>query len=833
MTNMLPFDFPLARPVDATPMIIDSFAGGGGASSGIEAALGRSPDVAINHDAAAISMHEVNHPNTRHYNCNIWHADPQDVAKGRRVGLAWFSPDCFPSGTHILTETGYRPIENISVGDLVLTHKNRWRKVTKTMQTKRALLSVTGQGSPEIFVSGEHPFYVRSAQTDEAGNADGTNAAPLSAPRWVKASDLTGKASNTANSFLATPNTFDPLPIPGISSLQNGQVSLDAVMWIAGHYLATGSIDLGGHREIASSDDQDSIESKALASWLRGQFGDESEEKRVPGWALGMEEAYRIALLKGFLGVKDEGPVADKAHETQSTSQPLVLGLKSLAESLGYAAHIQRSLETLGKPAYLLRWSTKTAASEGLRDGGHSWCPLHAVSETGRTEIVYNLSVEEDESYVAQSVVVHNCTHHSKAKGGKPVSKGRRDLAWVVVLWAKRVRPEIIMLENVEEFRDWGPLDENQRPCKKRKGQTFRKWVSELERLGYTVEFRELRACDFGAPTIRKRLFMVARCDGRPIVWPKPTHGAPDDPRVLSGELKRYRTAADIIDWSVPCPSIFETKEQIKDALGINVRRPLVPATLRRIARGVMRYAVNARNPYIVQSEKGDALPALVQTGYGERKGQAPRALDPNAPIGTMVAGGAKHGVITAFLAQHNAGPGMINNSGRAADAPLSTLTTSGSQQGIVTASLLSLHGNDRRDSDIRTPHPTLCAGGTHSAVVTTFLQSYNSSDLDAQTVQPSDTSTTLDQVQPTTVSIDGQTYVIADIGMRMLNVPEMYRAQGFRADYIFDRGSHGRVLTKSEQTRMCGNSVSPPVAEALVAANAGHLAVSNPVMAA
>ena len=493
MTDMLPLDFPNATPVDQRPLIIDSFAGGGGASTGIELALGRSPDVAINHDAEAISMHEANHPDTRHYNCNVWHADPMDVAGRRRVGLAWFSPDC---------------------------------------------------------------------------------------------------------------------------------------------------------------------------------------------------------------------------------------------------------------------------------------------------------------------------THHSKAKGGKPVSAGRRDLAWVVVLWAKRVRPEVLMLENVEEFRDWGPLTQDNRPCKERRGQTFRKWVSELERLGYKVETKELRACDYGAPTIRKRLFVIARCDGNPIVWPEPTHGAPDDPRVLSGDLATYVTAADIIDWSVPCPSIFESKEEIKEKLGISVRRPLADPTLARIARGVKRYVTGESRPYIVRSHRGAALPALVQTGYGERQGQAPRALDPGAPLGTMVAGGSKHGVVAAFLAQHNAGPGMVNSTGRAADTPLSTLTTRGSQQGVVSASLLSLHGKARRDAKIEGSHPTLCAGGTHSALVQHFLEAHGG------TAGP--------------IEIDGETYHVADIGMRMLNVEEMYRAQGFPEGYIYDRGADGTPLTKTAQTRMVGNSVSPPVAAALVAANCPHLSEAS-----
>ena len=227
-----------------------------------------------------------------------------------------------------------------------------------------------------------------------------------------------------------------------------------------------------------------------------------------------------------------------------------------------------------------------------------------------------------------------DCKHFSKAKGGKPVSKKIRGLAWVVVKWAKLVKPRVICLENVEEFQTWGPLAEDGRPCPVRKGTTFQRWVAQLRNLGYVVEWRELRACDFGAPTIRKRLFLVARRDGEPIAWPAPTHGP------KGSGLRPYRTAAECIDWSIPCPSIFERE------------RPLAEATQRRIAHGVMRYVVSAARPFIVPIQNfgwGDrpdpideplrtvtahpkggayalAAPTLVQTGYGERPGQAPRA---------------------------------------------------------------------------------------------------------------------------------------------------------------------------------------------------------------
>lgn len=481
-----------------------------------------------------------------------------------------------------------------------------------------------------------------------------------------------------------------------------------------------------------------------------------------------------------------------------------------------------------------------------------------------------------------------DCKHHSKAKGGKPVKKNIRDLAWVVILWAKRVRPEVILLENVEEFRDWGPLTADNRPCPERRGQTFKAWVGELKRLGYKVEHRELRACDYGAPTIRKRLFLVARCDGRPIHWPEPTHGRPGSAEVLAGKRLPWRTAADIIDWSLPCPSIFDTSEEIMEKHGLRAVRPLQDATLRRIARGVMRYVVDAAKPFIVSVAHGDSggrreypiddplgtqtvggvqhalvkptlapfvtygqqggavrdaadplhtitasakdqnaivAPVLVQTGYGEAPGQAPRSLDIQAPLGTVVAGGGKHALVAAFLAQHNAGPKMEKNAGRAADEPLSTLTTRGTQQQVVAAHLMNMHGAARSARNMTEPHPAICAGGQHGALVAAFLDKYYGADQNQPTDEPLHTLTTKPRFGLVTVSIEGQTYAIADIGMRMLTPREQFRAQGFPEGYKIEIGADGRALTKTEQTRMCGNSVCPPLARALVLANASHLA--------
>lgn len=442
-----------------------------------------------------------------------------------------------------------------------------------------------------------------------------------------------------------------------------------------------------------------------------------------------------------------------------------------------------------------------------------------------------------------------DCKHFSKAKGGKPVRKGVRDLAWVVVLWARRVRPRVIMLENVEEFRTWGPLTADDLPCQDRIGQTFDQWCAELRRLGYRIEWRELRACDYGAPTIRKRLFVIARRDGAPIIWPEPTHGAPDSDGVRAGTLKPWRTAAEIIDWSLPCPSIFDTSEEIMAKHGLRAIRPLADATLRRIAKGVQRYVIDAERPFCVTygqhggaSRPGDAplhtvtaspkdqnviiVPSLAQTGYGEREGQAPRALDIHAPIGTQVAGGGKHALIAAFLAQHNGG--VV---GRPAAAPVSTQTTRGTQTNVVAASMINMRGTGVA-AGMDTPLRTVTAGGQHAGLVAAFLTKYYGQGNGAELTNPMHTDTTRDRFGLVTVNIAGTSYAIVDIGMRMLTPRERFRAQGFPDSYQIAIGSGPDgapvKLTATAQGRMCGNSVCPPLAAALARANVPELSTKR-----
>lgn len=527
-----------------------------------------------------------------------------------------------------------------------------------------------------------------------------------------------------------------------------------------------------------------------------------------------------------------------------------------------------------------------------------------------------------------------DCKHFSRAKGGKPVEKQIRSLAWTVCKWAAEVCPRIIALENVREFADWGPLvprlvcrecgwkgTEGQakllrvrRRCPEcdslrmtetddlipdpaRKGLTFRRFCGRLRSIGYEVEWRNLDAADYGAPTHRRRLFLVARRDGQPICWPNATHGP---------GAKPYRTAAECIDWSIECPSIFDRK------------RPLAEKTMRRIALGIHRYVLTASNPFIVQLAHGEGkggrwgagskpsdeplgtvhagggnhalvdpvlMPVVVQTshtgttgrgkycwgtdeplrtlsqrqefsvvapvlskfhgskssgdsrckqlelpfntldtqprfamvaphlvavGHGERSGQDARAVSLEKPLGTITSKG-HHALVSAFLAKHFGG--MV---GVEVETPLPTTTTKGCQTQVVAANLIHLNHGGKQWSDLSEPMRTVMSGGTHAALVYSFLTRFFGQSIGQSLNEPAPTANSCNKTGLVTVVIDGELFVIVDIGMRMLTPRELARAQGMPDTYVL-------TGTKTSQVARIGNSVCPPMAAAIVKANCGQ----------
>lgn len=478
-----------------------------------------------------------------------------------------------------------------------------------------------------------------------------------------------------------------------------------------------------------------------------------------------------------------------------------------------------------------------------------------------------------------------DCKHFSKAKGGKPKDKFIRGLAWVACRWAGLVQPRVIMLENVEEFKTWGPLNRGHHPIKSKQGKTFEKFVRQLKDLGYEVEFRELVAADYGAPTMRKRFFMIARCDGKPIVWPEPTHGPADSIQVQSGLLKPYVGAYTQLDFSLPCPSIFDTKEQIKEKYGINAVRPLAPKTMERIARGLKKFVIDAAEPFIVP------------IGYGEHKGQKARVHDIKEPLPTIVSSG-KHYLCEPYMVQigqtgfckdrskdvrdplttivsknehcliepviapiiDKAYGGNYQGSGSRADNPIDTITTVDHNR-LVSASLIQYHSYEGKDvrgqelsdpimtvdgsnryglvtsflskfyktgigQDERDPLHTVTTSAGHFGEVRAFLIKYYGDATGQDIEKPLDTVTTKDRFG--LVTIQGVDYQIVDIGLRMLEPKELYGCQGFPDDYIIDHDYTGKAYPRSEQVKRCGNAVCPPIPAALVKANLPDLCVAE-----
>lgn len=587
-----------------------------------------------------------------------------------------------------------------------------------------------------------------------------------------------------------------------------------------------------------------------------------------------------------------------------------------------------------------------------------------------------------------------DCKHFSKAKGGKPVERNIRDLCWIIPGWVERIQKsggkiDVIIMENVEEFKDYGPLMQTDRglmPDPERKGETFRDWCKKLRKLGGKIEFRELRACDYGAPTIRKRLFVIVRFDGKPIVWPDPTHGKPTDLDVIAGKKLPWRIAAECIDWSLPCPSIFDDGATIYTKHGLRAVRPLADNTMARVARGMKRYVLDAKEPFLV-SLKGSARRArsandphpTVLAGGGHSSVVAPHLMTmrnagkpfngADEPTHTITAGGAglslvapvlsaaQHGgsvrsvedphhtitasrkdqnsvivptlvgcggragqsrprggdeptatitakadgcVAVAFMAQHNGDPRRdgheASRPGRSADEPIATVTASGAQQQVVAAFLAQNNyqepGHDTREpmstivgkgstqSPVTAfisrqfgasighgadePSATVTAGVNKSALVAPHLHAYYGSDQDTPEDEPFHTITTKprfshveaeisappftpdqherarevadflrsygfwDDREFVTLTIGDAEFVIVDIGMRMLTPRELYNAQGFPKNYKIDADKDGKPFSKSVQVSCVGNSVSPPVAAALVAANCVELSAAN-----
>lgn len=449
-----------------------------------------------------------------------------------------------------------------------------------------------------------------------------------------------------------------------------------------------------------------------------------------------------------------------------------------------------------------------------------------------------------------------DCKHFSKAKGGKPKDRNIRGLAWVALRWAGTVRPRVIMLENVEEFKTWGPLNRSRRPIKAKQGVTFKKFVNQLEELGYKVEYRELVAADYGAPTMRKRFFLIARCDGKQIEWAKPTHGPAGSEGVAAGLLKPYVGAYTRIDFSLPCPSIFDTAEAIKEKYGNRTVRPLAPKTMERIARGLKKFVLENPEPFIIQCSLGGerrpqdireplttivsknehcliepkpapcinrnfvAVPTLIQY-HSETSVDEVRGQGIEVPLMTVDSAN-RYGLTMSFLQQYY--NGGYKGNGKSLEEPLPTITAV-DHNSLCAVALIQMN-NHCNGRDIKEPIPTITAGDGHFGEVRAFLVQYYGKGTGQDAREPLGTIPTHDRFGLVTVNnID---YQIVDIGLRMLEPKELYGCQGVPEDYIIDRDCEGNKISRTEQIKKCGNMVCPPIPAALVKANLPELCTAE-----
>ena len=445
-------------------------------------------------------------------------------------------------------------------------------------------------------------------------------------------------------------------------------------------------------------------------------------------------------------------------------------------------------------------------------------------------EDVWQVSPKEacEDNPVALAWFSPDCKHFSRAKGGKPVDKNIRGLAWVAVRWAQQVRPRVIMLENVPEIQTWGPLGEDNKPLKERSGETFKGFVKALTTgipkehpafaemcaalelaedsaeaeelthgLGYTLEYRTLVSADYGAPTTRTRFYLIARCDGQPIVWPAQTHGQKDSKAVKEGKLLPWHSAAECIDWTLPMKSIF------------NRKKPLAENTLKRIARGFQKFVIENPNPYIV-STSGEASAPTIMCNNTNNAGASVES-----PLPTVTTGNRNY-LIAPTLLQYHSETAKHEVRGQELTEPLMTQDTS-NRYALSVAHIMTLRNHmDGQKAD--EPLTTVSCSGAHHAAVQAFLVKYFSTGAAKPIDEPLDTVTTKDRFG--LVTIHGEKYIITDIRMRMLQPRELFLAQGFPADYVIDVDDKGKPYPKSKQVARCGNAVTPPVPAALVRAN-------------
>lgn len=702
---------------------VDLFCGAGGMSSGLLEAFHHLKIpcalTAINHWPTAVETHTLNHPKVKHICEDISNVNPRKLFGEGEVQVLVGGPSCFVAGTLILTQKGLIPIENIKRGDKVLTHKGRWKKVTHIFPKRLAKTCIlSGHGHQGLETTPEHPFYSKRYEKKYPGvNAEGKRPNPqirLIGEFWPTAKTLGEKKYRWS-----APSYVPPLPIP---SPEFPGIQLDEnFFFFLGVYIGDGYTNTNG-KEIHISEGYHKSEEtfeilsktramkdrtgtplnwypekattaarlstchSSLNKWLNQNFNRGCENKNLPGWMFGIPNNWKQAFLEGYR--HSDGCEHKHRSTISSCRKELAIGVKLLLASLKYPGTYYKTINSgseingrkiKGGPLHTTGWTTNLQRKTFWEDDIHIFTRVTKYKETNTFKEVYNFEVENDNSYIADGIITHNCISHSAARGGRPLDCDQdRATPWCVIRWAESTLPEVIIIENVPQFQLWGPLvrklcdvttstpkipyklwakkqkandlphsknDWNTQvkptkttskklqwvPDKKREGETFHAWTKCLEALGYRVDWRVICTANYGDPTTRRRLFVQATRGRRKPVWPNPTHhenpiAMEDD--LFSKELRPWIPTYDIVDWSLQGRSVF------------NRPNPLVDKTMRRVWIGFQRYSL----PNIIAAEQNNHKKGETSDFLIKYKGTG-TAEDILKPITTIQANGKHHGL--------------------------------------------------------------------------------------------------------------------------------------------------------------------------------------------
>ena len=804
-------------------IIIDLFAGAGGESCGIHKAFEERDEniqlFAVNHWERACETHAANFPADECICQDIQTVIPTSlVHPGEQVELMWASPECFTSETLVLTARGYLPISEVMVGDIVLTHKNRWRKVTSVMKSIKPVATIKGYGHFGLETTARHPFYVATRKKILHHRSVES---VYSEPRFSKVSEIKSQIEDKNISvYWCKPSFIEPLDIPQVDAVNGREFKVDdRLLWFAGRYVADGYVRIGaGKHEItiscgkskynstrqmlnrwgrsgarAKSDEivwhehkvrtamNFTTDSKGIAEWLVNNFGKNADGKFIPSWLYGAEQNLREAFISGYMS--GDGSITDGVCSVTTVSKRLAFGFATLISTIGinpqvYKPKHREHMVIEGRPVkcrqqYSVKWRINVNAKHCQTpsfDKDHLWAPIRKVEGTDQIKEVYNISVEEDESYVVEGICVHNCTHFSTARGGKPMDDQSRCTPFDIIRWVTMLNIKRLVIENVPEFQTWGPLNEQNRPIKEQRGGYFAMFINSLRGCGYQVDWRVLNAADYGAPTTRRRLFIqaVKKGSGKSLVWPEATNAEHPASDLFGSELHPWVPASEIIDWSIPCIPIDDRE------------KPLSANTWKRIMNGIKKYWGEYAEPFLVRYNGGDN-----------------RHHSVNAPVPTLDTSN-RYGLVQPLIAE------MYGTGGcKPTTRPVSTISCSGAHHALVQPLITAIGqtSSPNRTRSTREPLSTICTKQEHCLIEPLIMEYYGNGQCRPVT-EPLGTVTCKDRFA--LLSPEN-----CRIGFRMLQPHELAKAQSFPDGYIF-------TGTKTEVVKQIGNAVCPKIAEAL-----------------